>query len=65
MDKQIVDRLREDGHEVVFVAALTPGIDDPTVLFRSQQASALPATADKDFGELVFRGPTWNQLSLK
>ena len=55
VDKQIVDRLRADGHEVLFVAELDPGIDDETVLLRSRQSSALLLTADKDFGELVFR----------
>jgi len=26
VDKQIVDRLRSDGHDVVFIAELDPGI---------------------------------------
>jgi len=55
IDKQIVDRLRSDGHEVLFVAELEPGIDDLTVLARSREANAVLLTADKDFGELVFR----------
>jgi predicted nuclease of predicted toxin-antitoxin system len=55
VDKQIVDRLRANGHEVLFVAELDPGIDDETVLLRSRQADAILLTADKDFGELVFR----------
>jgi predicted nuclease of predicted toxin-antitoxin system len=55
VDKQIVDRLRADGHEVLFVAELDPGIDDEEVLLRSRQATAILLTADKDFGELVFR----------
>jgi hypothetical protein len=28
VDRQIVDRLRSDGHEVFFIAELDPGIDD-------------------------------------
>ena len=28
IDKQIVDRLRFDGHDVVFIAELDPGIED-------------------------------------
>ena len=55
VDRQIVDRLRADGHEVLFVAELDPGIDDETVLLRSRQTNAILLTADKDFGELVFR----------
>jgi predicted nuclease of predicted toxin-antitoxin system len=55
VDKQIVDRLRVNGHDVVFIAELAPGIDDETVLGHSRQANAILLTADKDFGELVFR----------
>ena len=55
VDQQIVDRLRADGHGVLFVAELDPGIDDETVLLRSRQTNAILLTADKDFGELVFR----------
>ena len=58
VDKQIVDRLRSDGHAVVFIAELAPGIDDEAVLLQSRQSNAVLLTADKDFGELVFRlGP--------
>jgi hypothetical protein len=28
VDQQIVDRLRQDGHSVVYVAEMDPGIDD-------------------------------------
>ena len=55
VDKQIVDRLRSDGHDVVSVAELDPGIDDAEVLVKSRESNAILVTADKDFGELVFR----------
>ncbi len=55
VDKQIVDRLRLEQHEVLYIAELDPGIDDEKVLSRSEQANAILLTADKDFGELVFR----------
>jgi predicted nuclease of predicted toxin-antitoxin system len=55
VDKQIVDRLRSEGHDVLFIAELEPGIDDDTVLMRSRKSDAVLLTADKDFGELVFR----------
>lgn len=45
VDQQIVVRLRDDSHDVLSVAEMDPGIDDDAVLL----------TADKDFGELVFR----------
>jgi predicted nuclease of predicted toxin-antitoxin system len=55
IDRQIADRLRKDGHEVWYVAEMEPGISDDLVLDRANQAMAILLTADKDFGELVFR----------
>jgi predicted nuclease of predicted toxin-antitoxin system len=55
VDKPIVDRLRQDGHRVLYIAELEPGINDETVLQQANQDNALLLTADKDFGELVFR----------
>jgi predicted nuclease of predicted toxin-antitoxin system len=55
IDQQIFDRLRSDGHEVLFIAELDPGIDDNAVLLKSRESDAVPVTADKDFGELIFR----------
>ena len=55
VDRQIVDRLRQDGHVVRYVAEMDPGIPDDAVLNMSNQAEALLVTADKDFGELVYR----------
>lgn len=53
VDRAVVERLRQDGHEVVYVAEVAPSISDDEVLLRAQ--AALLVTADKDFGELVFR----------
>ena len=55
IDKPIVDRLRQEGHHVLYIAELDPSIDDDAVLRRANQSGALLITADKDFGELVFR----------
>jgi predicted nuclease of predicted toxin-antitoxin system len=55
IDRQIVDRLRQDNHDVVYVAELAPSISDDEVLNRANSQGALLLTADKDFGELVFR----------
>jgi predicted nuclease of predicted toxin-antitoxin system len=55
IDKPIVDRLRQDGHNVLYVAEFDPSIDDTAVLYRANKQDALLITADKDFGELVFR----------
>ena len=55
IDRQIVERLRQDGHRVLYVAELDPGIADDAVLERATSASALLVTSDKDFGELIHR----------
>jgi predicted nuclease of predicted toxin-antitoxin system len=55
VDRQIVDRLRHDGHQVFYVAEMQPGVPDEVVLALANGEGALLVTADKDFGELVFR----------
>ncbi len=50
-----VDVLRQAGHEVLFIAETSPGIEDSAVLAIAHRENALLLTADKDFGELVFR----------
>jgi predicted nuclease of predicted toxin-antitoxin system len=55
VERQIVERLRVDGREVAYVAEMSPGIMDDVVLMRSQTSASVLITADKDFGELVFR----------
>ena len=55
VDRQIVDRLRQDGHRVWYVAEMQSGIPDDAVLDLANREEALLLTADKDFGELVYR----------
>ena len=55
VERQIVERLRLDGHQVLYVAEMEPGIEDTVVLERANERLALLLTGDKDFGELVFR----------
>ncbi len=55
VDRPIVERLRQEGHQVLYVAELEPGIPDDAVLNLANQETALLLTTDKDFGELVFR----------
>lgn len=55
LDRSVIARLRQDGHEVLAVAEMEPGIEDTTVLTRANERQALLVTEDKDFGELVFR----------
>lgn len=61
VDRHIVERLRHDGHRVLYVAEMEPGITDELVFQHANEQNALLITADKDFGELVFRE---HQLTL-
>lgn len=55
LDAPIVNRLRQDGHFVLYVMELEPGISDDDVLDIASKEGCLLITSDKDFGELVFR----------
>lgn len=55
VDGPVVERLRADGHVVAFVAEESPGIADGDVLDRAYREGVVLLTADKDFGELVYR----------
>jgi predicted nuclease of predicted toxin-antitoxin system len=55
IDRQIVVRLRREGHTALYVAEMEPGISDDAVLTLANQEAGVLLTADKDFGELVFR----------
>lgn len=55
VDRAIVERLRQDGHAVLYVAESAPSIGDDAVLRRAKETDALLLTADKDFGEISFR----------
>jgi predicted nuclease of predicted toxin-antitoxin system len=51
----IVTRLRQEGHEVIYIAEMAPSILDDAVLDIANQGVAILLTDDKDFGELVYR----------
>lgn len=55
VDRPIVEQLRQDGHNVLYIAEMSPGIDDDVILAQANASNALLLTLDKDFGELVFR----------
>ncbi len=55
VDQPIVERLRQAGYVVSAVAEISPSIVDDEVLRLANEQSAILVTADKDFGEMVFR----------
>ena len=52
VEREIVERLRAEGHDVVYIAELAPSITDDEVLDEANARSALLVTGDKDFGEV-------------
>ena len=55
VDRQVVDRLRAEGHDVVYIAEIEPSVSDDVVFDRANEKSALLLTTDKDFGEIVYQ----------
>ena len=55
VDRPVVERLRQDGHVVLYVAEMEPGSSDEEILRKANKQLSLLITADKDFGEMVFR----------
>ena len=55
IDRQIVERLRDDGYSVWYITEMSPSISDDEVLQCANNMGAPLITSDKDFGELVFR----------
>ena len=51
----IVDCLRDQGHDVYWVAESNPAIKDQQVLELAIHSERLLITFDKDFGSLVFK----------
>jgi predicted nuclease of predicted toxin-antitoxin system len=55
IDRPIVERLGKERHEVLYILEIEPSISDDEVIQRANKERALLLTADKDFGDLVFR----------
>jgi predicted nuclease of predicted toxin-antitoxin system len=55
IDRQTAERLRQDQHTVWYIAKMHPGVPDDEVLALANRETAVLLTADRDFGELVFR----------
>jgi len=53
--RELVDALRAQGHDVIWIRTASPGVKDPQILARAQAEERLVVTFDKDFGELAFR----------
>jgi predicted nuclease of predicted toxin-antitoxin system len=54
-DFPIVKALREKGVDLIYISEISAGISDEEVLMLANESERVLLTADKDFGELVFR----------
>ncbi len=55
MDQQIVELLRRNGYDVLYIAEFAKGSLDDVILKSANDEDRILMTRDKDFGELVFR----------
>ena len=46
VEREIVDALRSDGHDVLYVAEMSPGINDGAVLDLANKASSILITTN-------------------
>ena len=60
VDLPIIVRLRTDGYEVHAVIEESAGVSDDQVLKEANKQGVVLLTADKDFGELVYRDNRYN-----
>jgi len=54
-EPHFVERLRNEGYEVIFLDEYAAGISDEEILELAVKQDAVVITNDKDFGELDFR----------
>src|SRR5260370_28230104 len=51
----VVEALRNEGHDVAWIRTDAPGSKDPDILHRAVAENRVLLTFDKDFGDLAFR----------
>jgi predicted nuclease of predicted toxin-antitoxin system len=54
ISEDCVFKLRQNGHDVLWIRESAPGSSDEDVLARAHREGRLLITFDKDFGQLVF-----------
>ncbi len=54
LERPVVDRLRDEGCDVAYVAEIEPGSKDEQVLRSANRSARILITNDKDFAALAF-----------
>jgi predicted nuclease of predicted toxin-antitoxin system len=57
-DYRVVRALRAAGHDVKAVIELAPGAADSAIFEMAEREERIFVTEDRDFGQLVYAGPT-------
>ncbi|MEX0781143.1 MAG: DUF5615 family PIN-like protein [Dehalococcoidia bacterium] len=52
---RVLAGLEEDGHDLLRIRLIAPQLPDDEILAFARRTEALIVTADRDFGELIFR----------
>lgn len=55
VSRLVIERLRDDGHDVISVAEMKPGAPDDDILNTADADGRILITEDRDFGEMVIR----------
>ena len=55
IERSIIKHLKDSGFDIVSIAELKPGASDTSVIELANEKKSVLLTADKDFGELIFR----------
>ncbi|MEA2927895.1 MAG: hypothetical protein QOG38_323 [Hyphomicrobiales bacterium] len=55
VSRLVIERLRDEGHDVVSVAETRPGTPDDDILNAADAEDRILITEDRDFGEMVIR----------
>jgi predicted nuclease of predicted toxin-antitoxin system len=50
-----IDFIRKEGHLVISIAEISPGIFDKEVLDKASKENLIILTFDRDYGELIFK----------
>lgn len=50
-----IERLGDEGHDVLSIGVTSPGITDREVLQKAVDQERIVLTFDRDYGELIFR----------
>jgi predicted nuclease of predicted toxin-antitoxin system len=53
VEPEIIERLRNEGHDVEWISDVSPGTDDDRVMDLADAESRVLLTQDKDFGKIA------------